>query len=162
MIARADASPALLSVVSKVWRFLYAAMLSFLCGLLLSQSIKELHAQSINRQVTTPGGVASGGARPPGITRSAENDEFGRGVMRALKHAMPASSRVGRVVLRLILDEKGKLHEMRVIRTEGGALIEQNVLSAAKHTKFPTPPAGSTVADRTFLVTYVYHALAKQ
>ena len=34
--------------------------------------------------------------------------------------------------------------------------MDQNVVFAAKQSSFPIPPAGATVADRTFLVTYVY------
>src|SRR5262249_48334318 len=41
--------------------------------------------------------------RPPNITRSGENDEFGRGVVRALRRTMPGPSGVaGRVTIRLL------------------------------------------------------------
>lgn len=60
------------------------------------------------------------------------------------------------MTIRLSLDEKGKLHEIRVIKTEGDPQMEKMLLNAAKETSFPTPPSGSTAADRTFLVTYIY------
>jgi hypothetical protein len=35
--------------------------------------------------------------------------------------------------------------------------LPQNVVFAVKQSNFPIPPTGSTVSDRTFLVTYVYN-----
>jgi TonB family protein len=69
---------------------------------------------------------------------------------------MPVSSRTGRVTIRLSLDEKGRLHEIRVIKTTGDAQLEKMIFNAAKGTSFPAPPVGSTIADRTFKVTYIY------
>jgi len=96
-------------------------------------------------------------ARPPNITRSGENDEFGRGVVRALRRTMPGSDRLGQVTIRLFLSETGNLLEARLVRSGGDPIMDQNVVFSAKQASFPIPPAGATVADRTFLVTYVYH-----
>jgi TonB family protein len=101
-------------------------------------------------------GIATGSSRPPNTTQSVESDEFGRSVVRAMKGTMPTASRVGRMTIRLLLDEKGRLHEVRVIKNEGDAQMERMVLDAAKRTRFPIPPKGSTIADRTFVVNYVY------
>jgi TonB family protein len=101
-----------------------------------------------------PGGA--GVLRPPDITHSPENDEFGRSVVRALKGTMPQSSRLGRLKIRLLLDEKGRLRDLRLVESGGDSEMEQKVLKAAQSTSFPTPPAGSSIPDRTFLVTYVY------
>jgi TonB family protein len=125
---------------------------AFLYGLLLLHSIDKLQAQSTDRPVPPPDAVG----RPPNITRSPENDEFGRGVVRAMRRTMPASSKTGRMTIRLSLDEKGKLHEIQVVRSQSDAQLEKMLLNAAKETSFPTPPLGSTIADRTFLVTYIY------
>jgi TonB family protein len=100
--------------------------------------------------------VPAGGMRPSNITHSSENDEFGRSVVRALRGTMPQSSRVGRLKIRLLLDEQGRLSDLRLVESSGDSEMEQNVLKAAKGTSFPNPPAGSSVPDRTFLVTYVY------
>ena len=97
-------------------------------------------------------------ARPEGITRSGENDDFGRGVIRALRQTMPAHRGVnGRVSVRLFLNEFGNLAEVQVIRPSGDPVLDQSVAFAAKQSSFPIPPKGSTVVDRTFLVTYIYN-----
>jgi len=96
-------------------------------------------------------------ARPPNITRSGENDEFGRGVIRALRRTMPGSTKLGQVTIRLFLSETGNLLEARLIRSGGDPVMDQSVVFSAKQASFPIPPAGATAADRTFLVTYIYH-----
>jgi len=100
--------------------------------------------------------VPAGVLRPPNITHSSENDEFGRSVIRALRSTMPQSSRTGRLKIRLLLDEQGRLRDLRLVESGGDSEMERKVLKAAQSTSFPTPPAGSSVPDRTFLVTYVY------
>jgi TonB family protein len=104
----------------------------------------------------SPTAYSPGFARPPGITKSGENDEFGRGVIRALRRTMPGSDRLGQVTIRLLLSETGNIVEVRLMRSGGDPIMDQNVVFAAKQASFPIPPAGTTVADRTFLVTYVY------
>ncbi|HEY7086251.1 MAG TPA: TonB family protein [Hyphomicrobiaceae bacterium] len=103
-----------------------------------------------------PAGRSAAFARPPNITRSGENDEFGRGVIRALRRTMPGSDKLGQVTVRLFLSETGNLLEARLIRSGGDPIMDQNVVFAAKQASFPIPPNGATVADRTFLVTYIY------
>ena len=96
-------------------------------------------------------------SRPPGVTRSGENDEFGRGVIRALRQTMPRpTGTLGRVTVRMFLTEQGNLQEVRVVYSGGDPILDQSVLFAVKQASFPLPPVGATVADRTFLVTYVY------
>ncbi|HYD15259.1 MAG TPA: TonB family protein [Hyphomicrobium sp.] len=103
-----------------------------------------------------PPGRSAGATRPPGITRSGENDEFGRGVIRALRQTMPPPRGIyGRVTVRIILNQNGDVAEVRVIDASGTS-IDQNVLFAVKQTYFPLPPYKATVADRTFIITYVY------
>jgi TonB family protein len=105
-----------------------------------------------------PGGRSAAVMRPPGVTRSGENNEFGRGVIRALRQTMPAPSGIlGRVTIRLFLSENGNLADLRLIRSGGDPILDQNVMFAAKQANFPLPPVGATLSDRTFLVTYVYH-----
>jgi periplasmic protein TonB len=96
-------------------------------------------------------------SRPEGVTRSGENDDFGRAVIRALRQTMPNQRGMnGRITVRLFLSESGNLLEVRVIRSGGDPLLDQNVVFAVKQTNFPIPPVGSVLADRTFLVTYIY------
>jgi protein TonB len=106
---------------------------------------------------SAPPGRSTAATRPPGITRSGENDEFGRGVIRALRQTMPAPNGVfGRVTVRLILNENGDLAQVQVLEPSGRAGLDQSVVFATKQTYFPLPPYKSTVADRTFVITYVY------
>ena len=104
-----------------------------------------------------PQGRSSAVARPPGITRSGENDKFGRDVIRSLKKTMPPPSGIkGRVTIRIFLDEKGYIARAELVQSGGNRELDQNVLFSAQQANFPYPPNGATVADRTFRVTYVY------
>jgi periplasmic protein TonB len=103
------------------------------------------------------GGRSASVSRPPGVTRSGENDDFGRGVIRALRQTMPGSrGTVGRVTIRLFLSQNGNLDDVQVVKSAGDASLDQSVVFAAKQASFPIPPSRSTLGDRTFLVTYIY------
>ena len=105
-----------------------------------------------------PGGRAAAVMRPPGATRSGENDEFGRGVIRALRQTMPSpAGQLGRVTVKLLLSNNGNLVEVQLIRGAGVPSLDQSVVFAVKQASFPIPPGGSTLVDRTFLVTYIYN-----
>ena len=113
-------------------------------------------ALSLPDSAMAPMGRSAAFARPPGITRSGENDEFGRGVIKALRRTMPGSDTLGQVTIRLLLSETGNIVEVQLLRAGADPLMAQNVVFAAKQSNFPIPPAGATVADRTFVVTYIY------
>ncbi len=105
-----------------------------------------------------PGARGAAVARPPGATRSGENDEFGRGVIRALRQTMPGpAGQRGRVTVKLFLSNNGNLVEVQLIRGAGIPGLDQSVVFAVKQASFPIPPMGSTSVDRTFLVTYIYN-----
>ena len=105
-----------------------------------------------------PGGRGAAVARPPGATRSGENDEFGRGVIRALRQTMPSpNGQLGRVTVKLLLSDTGNLAEVQLIRSAGAPGLDQSVVFAVKQASFPIPPGGATLVDRTFLVTYIYN-----
>lgn len=121
---------------------------------------KPQQKQSLQLDLTpqfAPGDRGAAVQRPAGVTRSGENDEFGRGVIRALRKTIPSSSVLGRVTVRFLLSETGNLVEVRLVGGTGDPVLSQNVVFAVKQSSFPIPPGGSTVIDRTFLVTYVYH-----
>lgn len=106
----------------------------------------------------SPGDRAAAVMRPPGATRSGENDEFGRGVIRALRQTMPSpNGQLGRVTVRLLLSANGNLVEVQMIRSAGIPGLDQSVVFAVKQASFPIPPGGATLVDRTFLVTYIYN-----
>jgi len=103
------------------------------------------------------GGRSAGLQRPPGITRSGLNDAFARAVIRALQQTMPQLIDVnGRVTIRILLTETGNVAEVRLLGGSGSSTLSQDVVFAAKQTSYPIPPTGSNLADRTFMVTYIY------
>src|SRR5262249_31694616 len=105
-----------------------------------------------------PSGLSTAAVRPPDITRSGENDEFGRRVIRALRQTMPAArGELGRVTVRFLLSPTGDLAEIQLVRPASDPILTQNIVFAVKQSSFPIPPKGATVSDRTFLVTYIYN-----
>lgn len=105
----------------------------------------------------TSGGSASSATRPPGITRSGENDRFGRDVIRALKKTMPPLESVtGKVKVRIFLNERGNVAWVRLVDGSGDRGLDDSVIFSVHQASFPFPPKNATAADRTFLVTYVY------
>jgi len=103
------------------------------------------------------GGNAAAFQRPPGITRSGLNDAFARAVIRALQQTMPQiSGALGRVTVRILLSENGNVVEVRLLAGVKDTTLNQEVVFAAQQTSYPIPPAGSNLADRTFMVTYIY------
>ena len=69
---------------------------------------------------------------------------------------MPRSDKPGRVTIRLILSDTGRLQEMHLVIGSGDPKLDRTVMSAAAQTRFPKPAVGATVLDRTFSVNYVY------
>jgi TonB family protein len=105
-----------------------------------------------------PSGLSTAAVRPPDITRSGENDEFGRRVIRALRQTMPpARGEVGKVTVRLLLSATGDLSELQLVRPAADPALTQSVVFAVRQSSFPIPPTGATRSDRTFLVTYIYN-----
>lgn len=103
-----------------------------------------------------PGRMQTAATRPAGITRSGENDEFGRNVIRALARVMPRLNIMGRVTVRIFLNDRGNLAEVKVLRASDDPYLDQNVVFSVKQANFPIPPDASTSLDRTFIVTYIY------
>ncbi len=104
------------------------------------------------------GGRSAGFERPPGITRSGANDEFARRVIQALQSSMPQlRDTLGRVTVRIILNDNGNVVDVQVVRPSQVPGLNQNVVFAAKQTSYPFPPPNSNEADRVFLVTYIYN-----
>ena len=100
----------------------------------------------------------SGFSRPPGITRSGENDRFGRDVLRALKRSMPRLMNVrGRCTIRIILNKRGNVASVKLVKGSGDRGLDGEVLFAAGQTSYPFPPKDSSEVDRTFLITYIYN-----
>lgn len=104
-----------------------------------------------------PGSRGAGVERPPGITRSGENDMFARNVIRALQSTMPQLRDTrGRVRVRITLDRNGNLVSTQVLMPSQVAGLDQSVVFATRQTSFPLPPNNATPADLVFVVTYIY------
>lgn len=117
----------------------------------------DVRPPSPQELANAPAGRSAAATRPPGITRSGENDDFGRAVVLALRGTMPPPRGVlGSVVVRLILTENGDLANVQVLQASGRAGLDESVVFATKQTYFPLPPYKSTLADRTFTIRYVY------
>lgn len=102
------------------------------------------------------GSAGSAVQRPPGITRSGENDEFARNVIRALQRTMPRERAHGRVTVRIVLNENGSRADVKLLQGGGDPDLDFNVMFAARQTAYPFPPKNATLVDRTFTVTYIY------
>ena len=101
-------------------------------------------------------GASSAVQRPPGITRSGENDEFARNVIRALQRTMPRERALGRVTVRIVLSENGSRADVKLLKSGGDPDLDFNVMFSARQTAYPFPPKNATLVDRTFTVTYIY------
>jgi TonB family protein len=103
------------------------------------------------------GGGGAGVQRPAGITRSGENDDFARGVIRALQTTMPQlRNTFGRVTVRIELSMNGNLVRTTVLKPSQVAGLDQSVVFATQQSSFPFPPRNAVPADLVFFVTYIY------
>ena len=103
------------------------------------------------------GGGGAGVQRPAGITRSGENDDFARGVIRALQSTMPQlRNTFGRVTVRVELNMNGNLVRTTVLKPSNIAGLDQSVVFATQQSSFPFPPRKAVPADLVFFVTYIY------
>ncbi len=113
----------------------------------------------VTARLFAPGsdGGESSATRPPGITRSGENDRFGRDVIRSLRRTMPAPDGFeGRVTVRIILSETGNKADVKLLKSGGNTAMDEQIIFSVHQTAFPFPPNNATLADRTFRITYVY------
>lgn len=95
-------------------------------------------------------------ARPPGHTRSGENDEFFRRVVAALRQVMPQVNLRGRVTVHLVLNEHGNLADVKLVANSGDASLVTYVVFSTRQASFPLPPPRAPEVDRTFRITYIY------
>lgn len=110
-------------------------------------------------RTTTPSfdGRSAGVERPAGITRSGANDDFARRVVQALRQTMPQMSVLGQVTVRILINENGNIASVEVVARSENTDLNRAVVFSTKQASFPFPPNGSTVADRTFTITYIYN-----
>lgn len=107
--------------------------------------------------MTSLDGRSAGIERPAGITRSGANDDFARGVIKALRQTMPQMNVLGRVTVRLLIGHNGNIESVEVVSRSENSDLNRAVVFSTKQASFPFPPNGATLADRTFTITYIYH-----
>jgi protein TonB len=109
--------------------------------------------------MTTPSldGKSAGVQRPAGITRSGANDDFARGVVRALRQTMPQMNVLGRVTVRILINLNGNIQSVEVLSRSENTDLNRAIVFSTKQASFPFPPNGATELDRTFTITYIYH-----
>lgn len=114
---------------------------------------------------TPPGGVASSGAdqanRPASVRAAAaspgEMRAFARSLAEALARTRPpnGSARAkGTVNVEFIVGEEGRAETARVARSSGSRALDEMAIDAVRKARLPRPPAGVTLAERTFVVPY--------
>lgn len=102
-------------------------------------------------------GKSAGIERPAGITRSGANDDFARGVIRALRATMPQMNALGRTTVRIIINQNGNIESVEVLARSENTDLNRAIVFSTKQASFPFPPNGATILDRTFTITYIYH-----
>jgi protein TonB len=107
--------------------------------------------------MTSLDGRSAGIERPAGITRSGANDEFARGVIKALRQTMPQMEVLGRLTVRIIINMNGNIESVEIVNRSENSDLNRAVVFSTKQASFPFPPNGATLADRTFTITYIYH-----
>lgn len=109
--------------------------------------------------ITTPSfdGRSAGVQRPAGITRSGANDDFAKGVIRALRKTMPQMNVLGRVTVKILINMSGNIQSVDVLARSESTDLNRAIVFSTKQASFPFPPAGATEDDRTFTITYIYH-----
>ena len=60
------------------------------------------------------------------------------------------------MTIRLFLNERGNVANIVLVQSGGNRDLDHDVVFSAYQASFPFPPKNATVADRTFLVTYIY------
>ena len=111
------------------------------------------------------GGVASSGAdqanRPASVRAAAaspgEMRAFARSLAEALARTRPpnGSARAkGTVNVEFIVGEEGRAETARVARSSGFRALDEIAIDAVRKARLPRPPAGVTLAERTFVVPY--------
>jgi TonB family protein len=102
-------------------------------------------------------GRSAGVQRPAGITRSGANDDFARGVIKALRKTMPQMNVLGRVTVKILINLNGNIESVEVVSRSENTDLNRAVVFSTKQASFPFPPNGATTDDRTFTITYIYH-----
>ncbi|MBN9466785.1 TonB family protein [Brevundimonas sp.] len=108
----------------------------------------------------SPNGMTSGGgARTLGGAAASEEDAYAAAVIAWVERhkGRPRGGLRGDVVLRFILDRRGRLRDIDIIGSGGSHALNRTALDALQTAQpFPQPPAGSTWRTREFRVRLQY------
>jgi periplasmic protein TonB len=83
-------------------------------------------------------------------------EDFQKAVVCALSINVPHSQgKPGYATVRFVVLEGGALENLEIEQSSGDAGIDQIALMAVKQADMPDPPAGISLADRTFSIKYI-------
>ena len=81
--------------------------------------------------------------------------EYARYVSQALSKSKPkGTGGIGTAVVKFVIAADGSLASAEVAKSSGSTKLDAKALEAVRHTKFPSPPQGMTVAQLTYVVPY--------
>ena len=81
--------------------------------------------------------------------------EYARYVSLALSRTKPrGAGRLGTVRVKFIIAADGSLAFALIARSSGNDGLDASALEAVRHTKFPAPPPGMSLAQLTYEVPY--------
>lgn len=108
-------------------------------------------AASISSQVQPP--------NPPAASTGAMQ-AYAKSVVEALGRAAPRPNALqgvrGTVKLAFSVAVDGELETVRVVRSSGTPRVDELAIRAIKAARFPPPPPGMTLAQRTYEIPYVF------
>ncbi len=101
----------------------------------------------------------SAGASAPAVSPGAVR-HYAKAVAEALsrtkpKPGAPGSVR-GTVRLAFAVAPDGRLEEVRIVHSSGAPRIDSIAIEAVKAARFPPPPPGMTLAQRSYEIPYVF------
>ncbi len=93
----------------------------------------------------------------PSRTRGGETDVFTSAIAGILERAKPTFPGVGgQVVIEFVVSETGRMEGLRLAQSSGQPKLDDLVLRSVARVQLVPPPAGTTLRDRTFEITYSY------
>lgn len=123
-----------------------------------AEPIADGAAGSAGGAPVTTASVAAGTSAPavsPGAAR-----QYAKSVAEALGRTTPEPGTLGgvrgTVKLAFAIAPDGRLEALRVVRSSGTAKIDATAIEAVKAARFPPPPPGLSLAQRSYEIPYVF------
>ncbi len=112
-------------------------------------------AAAASQAASVSSGVVGAGAAQVQAASPGALQAFGREVARLLQGSPPKPVKGrGRVAVVFVIGRRGGLDAVRVADSSGNARLEEAALGAVRRVRFPQPPEGATVDQRSFRQDY--------